>query len=145
MVHTKGMSAELALQATEAPKAVKMKTMADAPVLTLTKKQLAWIIIAVLTAVGGGQSAAQFVGGPAQADPRVDELARKVDSLGAEMEQMRADATARQRQHDRVLSAILVYQIESSRFARETRGSETVPLELQRAEARLVEIATGAP
>lgn len=114
----------------------------NSPILTLQRRHLAWLLAGAMALVGGGQTAVQFVGG----DPRVDDLALKVDHLtravdqqATELTRLRTEQDARQQRHDVIMQAILLYQIELDRGAREN-GAKRSP-ELARAAARLQDLA----
>src|SRR5687767_956006 len=139
---------------TDTPESPIDPPMADAcdsrrvpAVVTLPTRFLVWAAALVLTLFGGGQFATlQVVSrdaeeAVAEALPSQRAMATQLTTMSQELRTMREQQTAVQNDHDRPLRSILDYQLEQDRWLRETTKGRRRPAELDRAAARIQQLA----
>jgi hypothetical protein len=130
---------------TPEPPGAKVESMKDADqaVIVVSRKTVAWAGAALFALFGGGQVASlKFA--DTGSDQETAALSARVDALSTKIDSMVHEMESRDRERSKLLTAILVYQIEVERYQREQRGPNSGPRspELEAAAARLKELAS---
>lgn len=115
----------------------------DPAAIVVSRRTLGWAGAALFALFSGGQVASFKLAddGP---DPETRALGVRVDQLSDKMDQLSADGEKRDTHFNRVLSAVLLYQLESDRWYRDSRAPDAPPRsqELEAASQRLRALAT---
>ncbi len=112
--------------------------------ITISRRTLTWLGAGLLTLFTGGQAAVTIATNDDQhIDPAVAALTARVDGLSTKMDQLTTDGQKRDLHFNRVLNAVLLYQLELDRNYREGRPAGAPPRsqELEQAAQRLRELA----
>lgn len=115
----------------------------DPAAIVVSRRTLGWAGAALFALFSGGQIASVKLSddGP---DPQTVALSARVDQLSAKMDQLSADGQKRDDHFNKILNAVLIWQIEQDRWYRETRQPNSPPRseELEKASQRLRELAS---
>lgn len=115
----------------------------DPAAIVVSRRTLGWAGAALFALFSGGQIASVKLSddGP---DPQTVALSARVDQLSAKMDQLTVDGQKRDDHFNKILSAVLIYQLEQDRWYRETRQPNSPPRseELEKASQRLRELAS---
>lgn len=112
-------------------------TNGDKAAIVITRRNLGWLMAGLLTLMSGGQLASFKLTGPDE------DINRAIAALNDRVDHLAEQNAAKEAHFDRILNAILIYEIESARYARETRGPNAPARspELEAAEDRLRALA----
>lgn len=137
--------AEVSVTDAEPAKVDRMGADEQGAAIVITRRNMAWLVAGALTLMSGGNMVGLKVMGTSEDEPTkrdIAALSARVDALAAAQNGLAETSRGRQQRLDDVLRAVLSYQIEAGRDAREYRPTDHKPSpELMAAEERLRELA----